>query len=133
MSSVVRELGYARTSNQDFAATVANVVAQAEAHGFKVQHVHDVAATLNSKGFPHAPLQIVEICNAKFASQALAADVTVSLFMPCKINVYEREGQIVVNALRPALMAEFFSDPALAAVAAEVDAAVRKIVDAAVQ
>lgn len=130
--SASRELGYARASSRDFATTVARVVEQAEANGFKVQHVHDVAATLNSKGFPHAPLQIVEICNARFASQALAEDVQVSLFMPCKINVYEKDGQVVVNAMRPSLMADFFPSPALAAIANDVEAAVLRIVDAAV-
>jgi uncharacterized protein (DUF302 family) len=39
--------------------------------GFRVLHTHNVAATLAEKGFSREPLQIVEICNARYASEAL--------------------------------------------------------------
>ncbi len=132
VSATSRDLGYIKISRHGFAETVAAVVAGAEALGFKVQHVHDVSATLAGKGFPRPPLQIVEVCNAHYASQALGGDVAVSLFMPCKINVYEQDGQVVVNALRPALLAEFFPAAGLEGLAAEVDAVICHIVDDAV-
>ena len=41
----------------------------------------DVA--LAEKGFPRAPLKIIEICNAKYASQVLNEDVRIFLMLPC--------------------------------------------------
>ncbi|PKO11565.1 MAG: hypothetical protein CVU39_28565, partial [Chloroflexi bacterium HGW-Chloroflexi-10] len=48
---------------------VAAIEAKAQEKGFRVLHVHDVQTTLAAKGFEIEPMKIVEVCNAKFASQ----------------------------------------------------------------
>lgn len=62
------------------------------AKGFRVLHVHDVAATLAEKGFPREPLKIIEICNAKYAHEVLQKDIGTALMLPCPIVVYARDG-----------------------------------------
>ena len=61
-----------------FEQAVSAIEAKAAEKGFRVLHTHDVAATLAEKGFPREPLKIVEICNAKYASQVLNRDVKIS-------------------------------------------------------
>ncbi len=59
------------TTNKPFDEAVAAIEKKAVEKGFRVLHTHDVAATLTEKGFPREPLKIIEICNAKYASQVL--------------------------------------------------------------
>lgn len=67
------------TTEKTFDQAVAAVEMKAAEKGFRVLHTHDVAATLAEKGFPRSPLKIIEICNAKYASQVLDRDVRIDL------------------------------------------------------
>jgi len=123
------ELDYTKTTGNKFDDVVAGIEKSTSAKGFRVLYIHDVQATLSEKGFKREPLKIVEICNAKFAHEALSINESVSLFMPCKINVYTKGGKTVISAARPKIISEFFSDPRLKKLADEVDGVVRSIVD----
>lgn len=125
------ELGYTRVSDKDFDETVRKVEELTAAKGFRVLHTHDVKATLAEKGFQRGPFKIIEICNSKFAHKVLGVSEDVGLFMPCKINVYIKEGKTVISAMRPELIGEFFEGEELKHTALEVDAIVRSIVDEA--
>ena len=59
------------TSDKPFAEAVRTIEKKAAEKAFRVLHTHDVAGTLAEKGFPREPLKIIEICNAKYASQVL--------------------------------------------------------------
>jgi uncharacterized protein (DUF302 family) len=125
------ELSYTKDSTGNFDDTVAKIEELTAARGFRVLHVHDVKATLDEKGLQRGPFKIIEICNAKFAHQALGIKEDVGLFMPCKINVYTKDNKTVISAMRPAMISEFFNDPKLKSLAEEVDNVVRSIVDEA--
>ncbi|OIQ61890.1 hypothetical protein MTCOM_12340 [Moorella thermoacetica] len=125
------DFSYTVTTARDFEAAVKAVEEATAAQGMKVQHVHDVQATLRSKGYDSDPLKIIEICNARYAHEVLAKDVLVSLMMPCKINVYVRDGKTYISALRPTMLAQFFPHARLEEVAREVDTKIRTIVEAA--
>jgi uncharacterized protein (DUF302 family) len=96
--------------------------------GFRVLHTHDFAATLAEKGFPREPLKVVEICNAKYASQVLDKDVKISLMLPCPISVYRKDGKTHISTLLPTSMIEFFPDAGIASVAEAVERSVLEII-----
>lgn len=125
------DFSYTVTTARDFEAAVKAVEEATAAQGMKVQHVHDVQATLRSKGYASDPLKIIEICNARYAHEVLAKDILISLMMPCKINVYVRDGKTYISALRPTMLAQFFPHARLEEVAREVDTKIRTIVEAA--
>lgn len=127
----VPEMSYTVTTGKSFDEAVAAVEAKTAEKGFRVLHVHDVQATLKEKGFEREPMKIIEICNAKYAHRVLIADAAIGLFLPCKVNVYTKEGRTIISALRPTLLASFFPGTSLGEVPAEVDQIVRGIVDAA--
>jgi uncharacterized protein (DUF302 family) len=124
-------LEYTVTSDRPFDTVVADVERITAEKMFRVLHVHDVQATLAEKGFPREPLKIIEICNAKFAHEALGKDMRVSIFLPCKINVYTEGGKTIIKAMRPLAMKEILPDSGLETVAQEVDRVVVDIVDRA--
>lgn len=99
--------------------------------GFKVQFVHDVAATLAEKGFARERVTIIEICNAKYASKVLAADVKIGLMLPCPIMVYAEGDVVFISTMRPTLIGSFFPDAHIDEVAAEVEAVIVQVVDRA--
>ena len=123
------ELGYTIESKKSVDDAVSAIEAACAARGFRVLHTHDVQATLAEKGFQRDSFKIIEICNSRFAYKALGIDETVGLFMPCKINIYTKQGKTVLSAMRPSLISEFFANEELKEVADEVDAIVRSIVN----
>jgi len=122
---------YRVESKKSFPDAVAAVEAKTAEKGFRVLHVHDVQSTLGEKGFQREPLVIIEVCNAKFAHQVLSKDMKVSLFLPCKINVFTQGGKTHLSALRPAAMPQFFPQSGIEDVAQEVDRIITSIVDEA--
>ncbi|HVB35002.1 MAG TPA: DUF302 domain-containing protein [Patescibacteria group bacterium] len=99
--------------------------------GFRVLHTHDVAATLAEKGYQREPLKIIEICNARFASEVLEKDVKTSLMLPCPITVYAEHGKTFLTTLLPEVVASFYPEAGIEALAAEVQKIVVSIVDEA--
>lgn len=120
---------YSVSTTKSFDEAVKAVEEQTQASGFRVMYVHNVQATLEEKNFKIEPLKIIEVCNAKFASSALEIDLAVSLLMPCKINVYSAEGQIVISTIRPTSLASIFNKPELKTFAEDVEKILIGIID----
>ena len=125
------ELGYTCVTEKNFDDAVSKIEEITATKGFRILHIHDIKASLAEKGFQRGPFKIIEICNSKFAHKVLGINEDVGLFMPCKINVYTKDGKTVISAMRPALIGEFFKNDDLMETAKEVDAIVRSIVDEA--
>lgn len=56
---------------------------------------------------------IVYFCNFNFINQALALDPRVGLFMPCRITVVEREGQVKMMSINPKYLSRLFNNAEL--------------------
>ncbi|MCL5736172.1 MAG: DUF302 domain-containing protein [Actinobacteria bacterium] len=125
------DLDYTVETKKEFEEAVDAVTEQSGKAGFRVLATHDVAATLAEKGFSREPVTIIEVCNAKFASHVLAADIKVGLMLPCPIMVYAEGQRVFIATLRASHMAELYPDSGISEVAAEVEGVLRSIVDAA--
>lgn len=122
---------YTVTTGKSFLEAVDAVQRKTAEMGFRVLHTHDIAATLAEKGFLREPLTLVEVCNAKYASQVLDKDVKVSLMLPCPISVYVQNGKTYISTLLPTSIAHFFPNAGIEEVASQVESAVLKIVEGA--
>lgn len=125
----MEKFDYTVETARDFDDAVTAIEAKSKEKGFGVLHVHDVKATLANKGFDREPLKIIEICNPKYASEVLKADIKISLMLPCPISVYVEKGKTYISALRPKLISDFYPEANIKAVAEEVDTIVLNIVD----
>ena len=87
----------------------ADLAVAVEKHGFGVLHTYDLQATMKEKGvdFPHA-CRILEVCNPRRAAEVLTADMQISLALPCRICVFEQDGETKIGTLRPGQMMEIF-------------------------
>jgi hypothetical protein len=92
--------------------------------------VHDLAATLRSKGiaFPEQ-CRVFEVCNPQQAAQVLAADMALNMALPCRISVYTESGKTHIGMIRPeAMLSSLSSDPGLADVAHQVEVSTMAII-----
>ena len=103
-------------------------------HGFGVLHIHDLKATLHSKGieFPNE-CRIFEVCNPQKAVEVLSEDMEMNMALPCRISVYEENGKTRIGTILPTAILGMLSDSEkLRDVAQEVeDTSIRIINDAA--
>ncbi len=103
------------------------------AHQFGVLHIHDLKATMNKKGVPFEPeCRVFEVCNPKKAFAVLNEDMEMNMALPCRISVWEEDGQTKIGMINPKPMLEMLSQsPALTAVAEEVQSILTTIIDEA--
>lgn len=120
-------------TQKSFEAAVEAVDAKVAEKNFRVVNTYDVAATLTEQGFPRSPLKIIEVCNARLASEALDKDINVALMLPCPIAVYTEGGKTFISTMRPSALVALCPASGLEQIAAEVERVVLQIVDEAAQ
>ncbi len=119
-------------SSLDPAAAADAILAAAAAEQYGVLGDIDIHATLNQKGFPFPhPVRVIEVCSPAHAAQVLEAELEISTALPCRISVFVRDGVTCVSTIKPSLLLMMFAQPQLAPVAAEVEQAIVRIMQAA--
>ena len=102
-------------------------------HGFGVLHVHDLGATLRSKGIAFdEPCKVFEVCNPGQAAKVLAVDMRLNMALPCRISVFTEKGTAKIDLNKPVqMLSELSQDAALLQVAKEVEEKTIQMVDEA--
>jgi len=120
-------------SNKSFEDACSALERSVAEHRFGVLHVHDLGTTLRSKGIAFEEnCKVFEVCNPAQAAKVMAADMRLNMALPCRISVFTEKGKTSIGLIKPEQMLSALSqDPALAAVAREVEAATIKMVDEA--
>ena len=123
------EFDYTTTTTKVFDEAVLSVQEEIAKAGMRVLYIHDVQATLAEKGFKREPFKIVEFCNAQFANEFLNIDIKIGLCLPCKINIYTKDGQTVLSGMRPIILPQFFPQADLGERPKEVDQIIQTIIN----
>jgi len=123
------DFDYTVTTEKIFDEAVAAVEQETKKAGFRVLYIHDVTSTLKEKGFKIEPFKIIEICNAKSAYAVLQADIKIGLCLPCKINVYKKNGQTFISGMRPLVLSQFFPQANLGNLPKEIDQIIKNIIN----
>jgi uncharacterized protein (DUF302 family) len=76
---------------------------------------------------------IYEVCQPQQAKKVLDQNVSVSTMLPCRISLFEENGETVLATLKPTALVEFFSEPSLRPVAQEVEDSLLRIMSDATQ
>ena len=117
---------YAMTARTgaSFAEASTRIREALKAQGFGVLTEIDVQSTLREKlGAEMEQYIILGACNPPLAHQALSADRTVGLLLPCNVVVREAGDCTIVEALDPRAIADISGQPLLKDIAE--DAAIR--------
>lgn len=124
---------YIVETRKTFDQAATDLDAAVKRHEFGVLHVHDLGATLRSKGIAFAEqCKVFEVCSPRQAASVLATDMRLNMALPCRISVYTEQGKTRIGLIKPVQMLGMLSqDPALAAIAHEVEDATMRMVDEA--
>ncbi|MBU3942991.1 DUF302 domain-containing protein [Patescibacteria group bacterium] len=123
------EFDYTVKTNKTFDETVIAIKEETLKAGFSVLHIHDIKEKLSTMGFEIEPLKIIEVCNAKSAYKVLQEDIKISLCLPCKINVYIKNGQTFISGMRPIILPQFFPKANLGKLPQEIDQIIQDIIN----
>ena len=123
------EFDYTTITTQTFDKAVQNVQDEIIKANMRILYIHDVQKTLNEKGFEREPFKIVEFCNAKFANEFLNKDIKIGLCLPCKINVYTKNGETFISGMRPIVLSQFFPQADLGERPKEIDQIIHNIIN----
>lgn len=123
------EFDYTINTTKSFTEAVQSVGEEISKAGMRVLYVHDVQKTLDEKGFKREPFKIIEFCSAKFANEFLNKDIKIGLCLPCKINVYTKDGQTFISGMRPIILSQFFPQADLGKRPKEIDQIIQNIIN----
>jgi len=84
-----------------FEKTVDSLVAEAERREWKVPFIHDLQLSLAKSGQKVKPVKVIEICKPAYSGKMLELndERIVSVMMPCRISVYEKEDGLTYISL----------------------------------
>jgi uncharacterized protein (DUF302 family) len=124
---------YIVESKKSFEQASADLDTAVKNHKFGVLHVHDIGATLRSKGLDFVEqCKVFEVCNPGQAAKVLSTDMRLNMALPCRISVYTEKNKTMIGLIKPMQMLSALSqDPTLVQVAKEVEAETIKMVDEA--
>ena len=124
---------YLVESEKPFDQAAADLDAAVKRHGFGVLHVHDLGATLRSKGIEFAEqCKVFEVCNPQQAAKVMASDMRLNMALPCRISVFTEHGKTKIGLIRPVQMLSALSkEPSLIDVAHDVEAKTIQMIDEA--
>lgn len=124
---------YIVETGKTFSQAATDLEAAVLRHQFGVLHVHDLGATLRSKGIAFKEeCKVFEVCNPAQAAKVLATDMRLNMALPCRISVYTQDGKTRIGLIKPVPMLLALSDdPALVQVATEVEDKTIRMIDEA--
>lgn len=124
---------YIVETEKSFDQASADLEAAVKHHGFGVLHVHDLGATLRSKGIEFAEqCKVFEVCNPGQAAKVLSIDMRLNMALPCRISVFTEQGKTRIGLIRPEqMLASLSQDEAMIDVAKEVEEKTILMVDEA--
>jgi len=100
---------------------------------FGILHMHDLKATMNQKGIDFSnECKIFEICNPKQANAVLTVDMSLNMALPCRISIWQENGQVKIGTIQPTAILSSLSDSEqLKTIAKEVESIINAIIDQA--
>jgi uncharacterized protein (DUF302 family) len=121
---------YEQQSGGTLEDVVRRLTTAAAEHRFGVLSQLDLRGKLHEKGveFGHA-CWVLEVCSPVQAKKVLEADIRLATLLPCRIAIYEKDGQLMVGTLRPSGMVQMLGAEGVAQVAADVEDALIAIID----
>lgn len=121
--------GFGKRVNISFDQAVERVMQELQNEGFGVLADIDVAATLQKKlGHSMPPYRILGACNPSLAQQALSAEPSIGLLLPCNVVVrQDSQKQVHVEFMDPNAVLDLVGRPEIADVANQVRSKLERV------
>jgi uncharacterized protein (DUF302 family) len=91
---------YSTTSSKAVNEIKEEMEEKAKKHGFGLLKSYEFNTMLEEKGFPiKRNIAVFELCNPAGAQAALDNYPEISVYLPCRISVYEKDGQTILSTI----------------------------------
>lgn len=123
---------YSVTTDKTVDGAVEALESSLQANKFGVLWKLDLPAKLQEKGVDYTtPYRVLEVCNPHEAKKVLTQNPLVGYFLPCKIVVYQVDGQTRIGLPKPSVLIDVIGDPSLTDIAEGVEKSLVKAIDEA--
>ena len=122
---------FSTTLQRPFDETITAVTEALKNEGFGILTEIDVQATLKKKlNVDFRGYTILGACNPPFAYEALKLEDKIGAMLPCNVVVQEQaDGMVEVSAIDPVASMGAVGNPALTAIAEQVQAKLKKVIE----
>lgn len=108
------EYGYYKETDMTYEQALEKVPEVLKTEGFGVLTTIDVKDTLKKKiDVDFDRYMILGACNPPFAHQALQAEDSIGLLMPCNVIIHEKNGKVKISVFNPMVIAQVSDNPKL--------------------
>ncbi len=91
---------YTVTNTTDINIVKKELESKAKEVGFGLLNIYEFKRILEDKGFPiKKDITVFELCNPAGAQQALEYLAEISVYLPCRISVYEENGITTLSTI----------------------------------
>lgn len=124
--------GFGRQVDIPFDQAIERVTAELQKEGFGVLTEIDVSATLKKKlDVDTPPYRILGACNPGLAHQAMTAEPSIGLLLPCNVVVRQDvAGAVFVEFMDPAAVLQLVDNPEVGPLAAMVRGKLERVMQA---
>jgi uncharacterized protein (DUF302 family) len=124
---------YIVETDKSFEQASADLESAVKRNGYGVLHIHDLGATLRTKGVTfEEQCKIFEVCNPRQAAKVLSVDMRLNMALPCRISVFTEASKTKIGLIKPlAILSALSQDAALIEVAKEVERTTTQMVEEA--
>lgn len=106
--------GFSKTTELNYDAAIERVTEILKENGFGVLTTIDVKDTLKKKlDVDFDKYIILGACNPPFAYEALSAEDSIGLLMPCNVIVHEKAGAVKISVFNPMVISQVSDNPKL--------------------
>jgi uncharacterized protein (DUF302 family) len=106
--------GYSKTTDLSYDAAIEKATEVLKENGFGVLTTIDVKETLKKKlDVDFDRYIILGACNPPFAYEALQAEESIGLLMPCNVVIHEKAGKVNISIFNPLLISMVSDNPKL--------------------
>lgn len=124
---------YEEKSSHTYEDTLEKLKQAITDNSFGVLYEVNLKDKIEGKGFDFASnFTVLDVCNPKLAKDVLDEQIEVGYFLPCKVVVYEKEGDVYAGLLKPTVLIDMVGNDSLHDAAVEVEEILTKAVKAAV-
>jgi len=98
---------YTVTTTTPLAQVKEELVAHSKESGFGVLGSYEFQKILQTKGFPiDKDITVYEVCNPSAAQEILQSMSAISVYLPCRLSVYEENGKTVLATINMKTVAD---------------------------
>jgi len=125
-----QKYGYNKKVTTSFEKTIENTKEKLKEEGFGVLTEIDIKATIKEKIDKNMDnYTILGACHPASAYESIQSEIEIGLMLPCNVIVYQKNGEVVVSAIKPSVAMGMIENKELGAIATDIESRLKNVID----